>query len=403
MKKLNEIFLNIFNLKNLPFLILISALTISITGSFFSIYGLGKLFGGHQVGATILAFAFEFGNIVTAASLKFYWKHLPQTLKYPLVIVVVVLTILTSMGIYGYLADGFEKTRLKDEVISKRSNLVKIKKDNFGLRLEENKKEIQTINLSLQELSKGYNQNTQTQQVIKGQVITNVIVGNKKGLESQMNQLNHRKVKLDSLNSTYLDSIQRLELQIIEIENGNETNSELGPLKYLANLTGYPMVKIVNWLILLIVIVFQPLALMLIITSMFAFKNNHYLTRTGNRVKSNKNVPTNNVPEEEVQIPQPEIKVKQKRNYKRKTTNESTTNELPQNDEVENEVQVQEIPEPETERTIEENPKPRKGKRRVVDTNLTPDIATHIAESLKRNKLSPSQIKISPHQSTENK
>jgi len=45
--------------KYFPHLILFSALFISITGSFFSIYGLGKLFGGHQIGATILAFAFE--------------------------------------------------------------------------------------------------------------------------------------------------------------------------------------------------------------------------------------------------------------------------------------------------------------------------------------------------------
>lgn len=398
MKKLIN---SIFNLSNLPILILISALTISITGSFFSIYGLGKLFGGHQIGATILAFAFEFGNIVTAASLKFYWRHLPQILKYPLIIIVITLTILTSMGIYGYLADGFEKTRLKDEVITKRSNLVNIKKESFNQRLNDNKKELESINLSLQELSKGYNQNTQSQQVIKGQVVTNVIVGNKKGLEQQMNSLNLRKNKLDSLNLTYLDSIQYLELQIIEIENSNETNSELGPLKYLANLTGYPMVNIVNWLILLIVIVFQPLALLLIITSMFAFKNNHYLTRTGNRVKTNKNVPTSNDPPNPVVEHVEEEKVKPKRNYTRKKRNESTINELPQSDETQTEVQVQENDSQETKITNTENPKPRKGKRRIVDTNLTPDIADHIAASLRRNKLSPSQIKISPHQATD--
>lgn len=368
---------NFFNLKHLPLVILISALIISCTGSFFSIYGLGKLFGGHQIGATILAFAFEFGNIITAASLKFYWKHLPQILKYPLIVIVVVLTILTSMGIYGYLADGFEKTRLKDEIVTKRSNLVSLKKDNFVKRLDDNKNEISTINLSLTELSKGYNQNTQTQQVIKGQVVTNVIVGNKKGIETQMNQLTQRKVKLDSLNLTYLDSIQRLELQIIEIENSNETNSELGPLKYLSNLTGVSIVKIVNWLILLIVIVFQPLALMLIITSMFAFKNNHYLTRNPTKAKKPQISPTLEDNPNPVVEPKEEIKVKPKQN--KPPTNEKEDTPI--------------IP------NVETNPKPRK-KRRVVDNDLTPDIAQHIAESLRKNKLSASQIKISPHQST---
>lgn len=387
--------------KYFPHLILFSALFISVTGSFFSIYGLGKLFGGHQVGATILAFAFEFGNIITATALKFYWNHLPRILKFPLILIVVTLTILTSMGIYGYLSDGYQKTALKDEIVSKRSNLVKLKKDNFTQRLTDNKNEINQINLSLSEFSKGYNQNTQTQQVIKGQVVTNVIVGNKKGLESQMNQLNSRKVKLDSLNLSYLDSIQRLELQIIEIENSNETNSELGPLKYLAGLTGKPMNQIVNWLILLIVIVFQPLALMLILTSMFAFKSNHYLTRTSKKKRAtdptlnfkvlwnnlkDKFIPKKpNVPVESPTIPEisPTIDVlpevdptpTKKRKYVRKPKT-ALKNDSLEIEETEPDEKVQPI-----EKTNGES-----GKRRVVDNQLTPDIADHISKSLGNKK-----------------
>ena len=387
--------------KYFPHLILFSALFISITGSFFSIYGLGKLFGGHQVGATILAFAFEFGNIITATALKFYWNHLPRILKFPLILIVVTLTILTSMGIYGYLSDGYQKTALKDEIVSKRSNLVKLKKDNFTQRLTDNKNEINQINLSLSEFSKGYNQNTQTQQVIKGQVVTNVIVGNKKGLESQMNQLNSRKVKLDSLNLSYLDSIQRLELQIIEIENSNETNSELGPLKYLAGLTGKPMNQIVNWLILLIVIVFQPLALMLILTSMFAFKSNHYLTRTSKRKRGTEptlkfkvlwndlkdkfipkkpNVPVESPTTPEISLVSDDLQEvnptpTKKRKYVRKPKT-ALKNDPPEIEGIEPDEKVQPV----------EKENGESGKRRVVDNQLTPDIADHISKSLGNKK-----------------
>jgi predicted permease len=386
--------------KYFPYLILISALFISITGSFFSIYGLGKLFGGHQVGATILAFAFEFGNIVTATALKYYWKYLPPILKYPLILIVITLTILTSMGIYGYLSDGYQKTALKDEIVTKRSNLVKTKKQTFETRVQDNKNEISLISNNLTELSKGYNQNTQTQQVIKGQVVTNVLVSNKKGLEQQMNVLNQRKYKLDSLNSMYLDSIQKLELSIIEIENSNETNSELGPLKYLSSLTGKPMNEIVNWLILLIVIVFQPLALMLILTSMFAFKNNHYLNRTSKRnsskstlnfkalfeklkskIKPKQNQPqTQSSSEPQISptidsIPEVDVEVKPKRKRNQRQKNEVISNS----------VSVEETKPNEEVLPVEESDT-TKSRRRVVDTQLTPDIADHISKSLGNKK-----------------
>lgn len=390
--------------KYFPYLIIISALLASFTGSFFSIWGLGKLFGGHQIGATLLAFSFEFGNIITAASLKLYWKFLPRELKYPLILIVIILTILTSMGIYGYLSDGYQKTALKDEIVQKRTYLVEIKKNNFEKRLDDNKKEIESINLSLTELSKGYNQNTQTQQLIKGQVVTNVIVGNKKGLEQQMNLLNQRKQRLDSLTVSFLDSIQRLEFQIIELNQNNESNSELGPLKYLSTLINKPMNEIVNYLILTIVIVFQPLALMLILTSMFAFKNNHYLNRGNKRkLKKEDNKIVNfkdwikglfsTKKDDQIQTPKPKRKYNRKPKVPVEKNDELKPNEEPPVNEPLEEVKLK----PKRER----KPKITNESRKVVDNNLTPEIANAIAQSLKKGKLSHEQKRVMSSQQIE--
>ena len=393
--------------KYFPYLIIFAALLASFTGSFFSIWGLGKLFGGHQVGATLLAFSFEFGNIIAAASLKLYWKFLPRELKYPLILVVIILTILTSMGIYGYLSDGYQKTALKDEIVQKRSSLVEIKKNNFQKRLDDTKKEIESINISLTELSKGYNQNTQTQQLIKGQVVTNVIVGNKKGLEQQMNLLNQRKQRLDSLTVSFLDSIQRLEIQIIELNQNNESNSELGPLKYLSTLINKPMNEIVNYLILTIVIVFQPLALMLILTSMFAFKNNHYLNRGSKRklIKEENKVVNfkerikglfpvkNNKGSEQTIIPKSKRKYIRKPKVEIEKVEEPTPIEEPIIDVPTEESKVK----PKRER----KPKITDQQRKVVDNNLTPEIANAIAQSLKKGKLSHEQKRVMSSQQIE--
>jgi len=70
---------------------------------------------------------------------------------------------------------------------------------------------------------------------------------------------------------TYNDSIISLETQIVEAQIGSEASSELGPLKYLSNLTGKPMDQIINILLLIIIFVFDPLAIALVIAANFAF------------------------------------------------------------------------------------------------------------------------------------
>jgi hypothetical protein len=74
-------------------------------------------------------------------------------------------------------------------------------------------------------------------------------------------------VKLDVVN----DSIFSLENQILEVKVNSETTSELGPLKYISKLTGQPMDKIINWFLLVIIFVFDPLAISLVIAANFAF------------------------------------------------------------------------------------------------------------------------------------
>ena len=68
-----------------------------------------------------------------------------------------------------------------------------------------------------------------------------------------------------------MDSINRTDLALLDKEISNEAESELGPLKYLAETTGKPMNEVVNWFLLLIIFVFDPLAIALVVASNMAF------------------------------------------------------------------------------------------------------------------------------------
>ena len=67
------------------------------------------------------------------------------------------------------------------------------------------------------------------------------------------------------------DSLQKFQLQVLELDNNTEVTGELGPLQYLSSLTGYPMDKIINVLLLIIIFVFDPLAISLVVAANFAF------------------------------------------------------------------------------------------------------------------------------------
>ena len=68
-----------------------------------------------------------------------------------------------------------------------------------------------------------------------------------------------------------VDSLRRYQSKILELDNNTEVAAELGPLKYISGLTGYPMDKIINVLLLVIIFVFDPLAVSLVIAANFAF------------------------------------------------------------------------------------------------------------------------------------
>ena len=97
-----------------------------------------------------------------------------------------------------------------------------------------------------------------------GQLVTTTSSRQRKLLETQLNEA---KTNLNAVT----DSIAVLDIRILDTQIGNESARELGPLKYMATLTGQPMEKIVNWFMLLIIFVFDPLAIAMVVAANMAF------------------------------------------------------------------------------------------------------------------------------------
>lgn len=247
-------------------LMVISTLTLSISAAYYSVFGLSSLFAGAKTEVIIMASALEFSKLIVASYLHNNWNKINTLLKTYLTMGVLILMLITSAGIYGFLTSAYQKTADQLSVLDKQTEVVELKKNRFQESLESYQLEKEQLNESISELSKGLSNNViQYKDKETGEIITTTSSSTRRALESQLNdskeQRNSISIKIEALT----DSITKLDLQILDMESNNEVAAEIGPLRYLSKITGKSMDVIVNWFTLLIVFVFDPLAVAMVI------------------------------------------------------------------------------------------------------------------------------------------
>ena len=254
-----------------PFIIAFSALSVSLSAAFYSVSGLGKLFAGASLQVIIMASSLEVAKLVIASLLYQYWDTLNKVLRAYLSIATVILMLITSMGIYGFLSGAYQETANRAGTVDAQVTLLETKKANYIGQRDLLVKEKEGLVTSMTSLQSGLANNKTSYVDKKGNLIQSSNSADRKSLERQLDASSTRQeslnTKLDDINTKIFD----LDNQIIEVKTGSDIASELGPLKYISGLTGTPMDQIVNYLLLIIIFVFDPLAISLVIAANFAF------------------------------------------------------------------------------------------------------------------------------------
>jgi len=247
-----------------PFLITLSALSVSASAAFYSVTGLSMLFAGASFAVIIMAASLEAAKLVIASLLYQYRKTLPKLLKIYLIIATAILILITSAGIYGYLSAAYQKTADQTSIVDSKIASLESKKKLF----EETRDNILKEKQILANLQGNLSQASTTQYTDKnGNLVVRSNNAAIRNIESSSKSNEKLSTKIDVIN----DSIFSLESRMLEIKTTAVGESELGPLKYLSKLTGVTMDRIINWYILVIIFVFDPLAIALVIAANFAF------------------------------------------------------------------------------------------------------------------------------------
>ncbi len=278
-----------------PFFIALSALSVSISAAFYSVSGLSKLFAGASFEVMVMAGSLEVSKLVIASLLYQYRKTLPKLLKYYLTTACLVLILITSMGIYGFLSAAYQETASKAGNIEAQISLVETKRDNVSKQLVVYNAEKENIDQAIADLRKGLSNNViQYKDKETGEIITTTSSSTRRALEKQLDQAIIRQTEINSKVDELNEKVFGYETEIVEITTSDSLASELGPLKYLSGLTGLPMDQIINYLLLVIIFVFDPLAIALVIAANYAFeklKEKYTTNLYGEKVKS-KEIPS---------------------------------------------------------------------------------------------------------------
>lgn len=252
----------LFNLKNLIWFCAIGLATFS---GYYSVFGISKLFSGGSWSVIGMAAMLELSKLVVVTFIHDHFRTLRLLFKTYLAIATVVLMCITSIGVYGYLTNSYQETakviyKAQNEIalLDQKNALFVNQKSQIDKLIEDKKyriKSLDQIRLSQQTTYiKQLNKNEKTSGLSRNM---STIDKSSENINNELNQLTQKSLALS-------DSIMSVDQKKLTMTN-ESFSSELGPLLYLSRITGIPMDMVVNWFIIILVIVFDPLAISFVI------------------------------------------------------------------------------------------------------------------------------------------
>lgn len=242
----------------------LSAIFVAACAAIFSVTGIAKLYAGAALSAAVMASALEMGKLVSISFLYQYWAHIPRLLKTYLTIAAVVLMGITSAGIYGYLSAGYAAAAATPLKISADIKNTQTRMTSVEADIErQNARLTQLLALRSQQenrLDSLIAKNRSSTSIRSAQASLGEADKNVSAVQKELTRLSDIRDSLSSISVS----------KQVEID----TNGDIGTFVYIAKILGVPLDTVVKWFTLVIVLVFDPLAVALVIAVNFLLKNN---------------------------------------------------------------------------------------------------------------------------------
>lgn len=272
--------------KHFPRLLILLSISLSFIAGGFSVKGLSELFGG-SLAVLILACILEITKVILTSGLKLYWSSISLSIKSYSCLAVLILMAITSLGIYGKLSNSYQENYNSFTIQSSKIELAKSKLNRFTEIQESKQSEKDQLTKSNSELLSALSNNVvQYKDTKTGNIISSTSSSNRKAYEDQLRIVNAKTVVVDSIIDNLNDSIFLYNTEILEMESELKSSNEIGSLIFLQKLSGVPMDQIVNYMIFMIMIVFDPLAIVLLLFAINIFNKKIELLQERSTIKT---------------------------------------------------------------------------------------------------------------------
>jgi len=227
-----------------------TAFVIAGVAAYFSVQGIATLYAGAFISVLVMAGALEVGKLVATSFLYRYWHKTNLLLKTYILVAILLLMGITSMGIFGFLTSAYQTSLIEYSQAETQQEFLVSQKAILEKELESLTMRVDTLNQSrlsqeqrLPSMSRRSAAPVYEDIKKSGEEITQA--------RGRMNQI--------------FEEIKTLDLQTLEAQKQSGKQKDIGTLKYAAELFGTDINTIVKWFTLAIIIVFDPLAIALVL------------------------------------------------------------------------------------------------------------------------------------------
>jgi hypothetical protein len=245
----------------LAYLLLLTGLTISAVAIYYSVVGLTAIFSAAVIPIIIMGSALEVGKLVCASWLKANWEKIPRFMKIYMSIAVVVLMLITSMGIFGFLSKAHNDQNLVSGDVQSKIAIFDEKIKTARENIEADRKQLKQMDDAVDQImarSTSEGGADKANAVRKSQQKDRISLA--RDIESQQ-----------KLIADLNDQAAPIRAEVRKVD------AEVGPIKYIAafiygaNPDASLLEQAVTWIIILIVVVFDPLAVIMLLASQMTF------------------------------------------------------------------------------------------------------------------------------------